>query len=96
MLSPGVLGQTGIETGEIINGIVKNVQPDVIICIDALASRKLSRVCTTVQLADTGIVPGSGVGNARAALNEETLGVPVIAVGIPTMHIMQVRWEKHT
>ncbi len=84
-LSPGVLGSTGMESADIIRGVVDKLRPDVIIMIDALASRKLSRVCATIQLADTGIVPGSGVGNARAALNRETLGVPVVALGIPTV-----------
>ncbi len=84
-LTPGVLGSTGMETAEILRGVVERVRPDCLIIVDALASRKLSRICATVQLADTGIVPGSGVGNARAALNRETLGVPVIAVGVPTV-----------
>ncbi len=84
-LTPGVLGSTGVESADIIKGVVDKVRPDVVVMVDALASRKLSRICTTVQLADTGIVPGSGVGNARAALNRKTLGVPVIAVGVPTV-----------
>jgi GPR endopeptidase len=84
-VSPGVLGITGIETGEIIKGIVEKVKPDVIIAIDALASRKMERVNTTIQVADTGIAPGSGVGNKRMELSKETLGVPVIAIGVPTV-----------
>ena len=84
-LVPGVLGRTGVEAAELIRGAVRTVQPDVLITIDALASRALARVCTTVQLSDTGIVPGSGVGNRRSALNEQTVGVPVIAVGVPTV-----------
>ncbi len=84
-ISPGVLGITGIETGEIINSIKEAVKPDVIIAIDALASRKTSRISTTFQIADTGIVPGSGIGNKRKGLTEETLGVPVIAIGVPTV-----------
>jgi spore protease len=84
-VSPGVLGITGIETGEIIHGIVGKIKPDVIIAIDALASRKMSRVNTTIQLADTGISPGSGVGNKRMELSKATLGVPVIAIGVPTV-----------
>lgn len=84
-VSPGVLGITGIETSEIIKGIVDMVRPDVIIAIDALASRKTNRISTTVQLADTGITPGSGVGNKRKGLNKEYLGVPVIAIGVPTV-----------
>jgi len=84
-VSPGVLGITGIETGEIVRGIVDRVKPDVVIAIDALASRKMERVNTTIQIADTGISPGSGVGNKRMELSRETLGVPVIAIGVPTV-----------
>ncbi len=84
-LAPGVLGQTGIETGEVICGVLDRVRPAAVIAVDALAAGRLSRLLRTVQLADTGITPGAGVGNARAALNEETLGVPVIAVGVPTV-----------
>ena len=83
-LAPGVLGQTGVETGEVICGVLDRVRPAAVIAVDALAAGRLSRLLRTVQLADTGITPGAGVGNARAALNEETLGVPVIAVGVPT------------
>lgn len=85
VLLPGVLGKTGVETAELVRGAARTVLPDAVLAIDALASARLSRVCSTVQLADTGIVPGSGVGNHRNALNEETLGVPVIAVGVPTV-----------
>lgn len=81
----GVLGQTGIETGEIIKGIVDTIRPCAVITVDALASRNLSRLGNTVQLTNTGITPGSGVGNSRAEISEETLGVPVIAVGVPTV-----------
>lgn len=84
-VSPGVLGITGIETGEIVKGIVKRINPDVIIAIDALASRSIERVSTTIQLSDTGIVPGSGIGNHRNGITYETMGVPVIAVGVPTV-----------
>ncbi|RCX16631.1 spore protease [Anaerobacterium chartisolvens] len=84
-ISPGVLGITGIETGEIIKGIVDRVSPELIIAIDALASRKMERVNTTIQIADTGIAPGSGVGNKRMELSEKTMGVPVIAIGVPTV-----------
>ncbi len=84
-VAPGVLGITGIETGEIVRGIVDKVKPDVVIAIDALASRKMSRVNTTIQIADTGISPGSGVGNKRMGLSKDTLGVPVIAIGVPTV-----------
>ena len=84
-LAPGVLGQTGVETCEVICGVLDRVRPAVVIAVDALAAGRLSRLLRTVQLADTGITPGAGVGNARAALNEQTLGVPVIAVGVPTV-----------
>ena len=84
-LAPGVLGQTGVETGEVICGVLDRVRPAAVIAVDALAAGRLSRLLRTVQLADTGITPGAGVGNARAALNEETLGIPVIAVGVPTV-----------
>jgi len=82
-VSPGVLGLTGIETGEIVYGIKERISPDVIIAIDALASRSMSRLGSTIQLADTGINPGSGVGNNRKELSEKSLGVKVIAIGIP-------------
>lgn len=84
-LAPGVLGQTGVETGEVICGVLDRVRPAAVIAVDALAAGRLSRLLRTVQLADTGITPGAGVGNARTALNKETLGVPVIAVGVPTV-----------
>jgi len=84
-LSPGVMGITGIETSEIVKGVVEKVQPDLIIAVDALASRKMNRVSTSIQISDTGINPGSGVGNKRMELNERTLGKPVIAIGIPTV-----------
>ncbi|MDD4688461.1 MAG: GPR endopeptidase [Eubacteriales bacterium] len=84
-ITPGVLGITGIETGEIIRGVVDRVKPDLVIAIDALASRRMDRVNRTIQLSDTGITPGSGVGNHRNGITEETLGVPVIAIGVPTV-----------
>lgn len=84
-ISPGVLGITGIETGHIIKGIVDNVRPAMVIAVDALASRSMNRVNASIQIADTGIAPGSGVGNKRAALTRESLGVPVIAIGVPTV-----------
>ncbi|WCK53501.1 GPR endopeptidase [Aneurinibacillus sp. Ricciae_BoGa-3] len=84
-VSPGVLGITGIETSEIVYGVVDKTKPDFVIAVDALASRALERVNTTIQISDTGISPGSGVGNKRKPLNKETLGIPVIAVGIPTV-----------
>ena len=81
----GVLGTTGVEAAGAVRGLVAEVQPALVIAIDALASRRVGRVCTTIQLSDTGIIPGSGVGNHRAALNRETLGIPVFAIGIPTV-----------
>ena len=84
-ISPGVLGTTGIETLEILKGIVDNIKPKLIIIIDALASRSMERISSSVQLADTGIVPGAGVGNKRKEITIETVGVPVIAIGIPTV-----------
>ncbi len=84
-VSPGVLGTTGIETQEILKGIVDHVKPKLVIVIDALASKSIERISSTVQIADTGIVPGAGVGNTRKELSEQSLGVPVVAVGIPTV-----------
>lgn len=84
-VAPGVLGITGIETGEIVKGIVERIRPDYVIAIDALASRKMERVNTTIQVADTGISPGSGVGNKRMELSKDTLGIPVVAIGVPTV-----------
>ena len=82
-IAPGVLGITGIETGEILRAVSDKIKPSLIIAVDALASRKLSRLGTTIQICDSGISPGSGVGNNRKALTKETLGVPVIAIGVP-------------
>lgn len=82
---PGVMAQSGMESAEMVKGIVSQIKPDVVIAIDALAARSTKRLNTTIQLADTGIHPGSGVGNHRKGLNKETLGVPVIAIGIPTV-----------
>lgn len=84
-ITPGVLGQNGIETGEILAGIIKQVSPAAVITVDALASRRLSRLGCTVQICDTGITPGSGVGNARAEISADTMGVPVISLGVPTV-----------
>jgi spore protease len=84
-LSPGVLGLTGVETGEIIQGLVEKVQPDLILTVDALAARRLDRLHTTIQISDTGIHPGSGVGNRRLPINRETMGRPVFALGVPTV-----------
>uniref|UniRef100_A0A7C5V3V8 GPR endopeptidase n=1 Tax=Caldicellulosiruptor owensensis TaxID=55205 RepID=A0A7C5V3V8_9FIRM len=82
-ISPGVLGITGIETSEIISGIVQKIHPDLIIAIDALASRRLERISTAIQIADTGIVPGSGIGNERKGITKDSVGVPVVAIGVP-------------
>ena len=82
-IAPGVLGTTGIETMEIIKGIVENVKPKLVIVIDSLSSKSIERISSTVQIADTGIVPGAGVGNARNEISQNTLGIPVIAMGVP-------------
>ncbi len=82
---PGVLGKTGVETAESVKGFVKTVKPSAVIVVDALAARRMKRLGNTVQMSDTGIIPGSGVGNARAAINRETIGVPVISIGVPTV-----------
>lgn len=84
-IAPGVLGTTGIETGEIVFGLVEKIKPNLVIAIDALVSLHAQRVAKTIQMTDTGIHPGSGVGNNRKALSKETLGVPVIAIGVPTI-----------
>ena len=84
-VAPGVLGTTGIETIEILKGIVDNTKPKLIIVIDALASRSIERISSSIQISDTGIVPGAGVGNTRKEISKETLGIPVIAIGIPTV-----------
>lgn len=84
-LEPGVMAKTGMETAEIVKGVVAETSPDVLIVIDALAARSTKRLNRTIQITNTGIQPGSGVGNHRNALTEETLGVPVIAIGIPTV-----------
>lgn len=84
-ISPGVLGLTGIDTSAIVRGVVAETRPDVVIAIDALAARNLERMLTTIQIADTGIQPGSGVGTRRGGLDAATLGVPVVAVGVPTV-----------
>ncbi|RHT43111.1 GPR endopeptidase [Clostridium sp. AM30-24] len=82
-ITPGVMAQTGMETAEIVRGIVQETEPDAVIVVDALAARSAGRLGITVQLSDTGIQPGSGVGNHRSGLTEETLGIPVFAIGIP-------------
>ncbi|KOA21251.1 germination protease precursor [Clostridium homopropionicum DSM 5847] len=84
-ISPGVLGLTGIETGEIIKSLADKIRPNLIICIDALASRKAERVNKTIQVGNTGISPGSGIGNRRMEISEKSLGIPVIAIGVPTV-----------
>jgi spore protease len=84
-MSPGVMGITGIESYDIVKGVVDKIKPDLVVAVDALASRKMNRISTTIQLSDTGISPGGGVGNKRMALNKETLGVPVLSLGIPTV-----------
>lgn len=84
-LAPGVMGITGIETVEVVKGVVDKIQPDLVIAIDALAARKVTRINATIQLSNTGVAPGAGVGNKRKTLDEETLGVPVIAIGVPTV-----------
>lgn len=84
-ISPGVLGQTGIETLDVIKGTVKSIKPDAVIAVDALASRSCERLATTVQISDNGINPGSGIGNLREGINKQSLGVPVIALGVPTV-----------
>ena len=79
------MGMTGIETVEVVKGVTDRVKPDLVIAIDALAARKVSRVNSTIQLSNTGVAPGAGVGNKRKTLNKESLGVPVIAIGVPTV-----------
>lgn len=84
-VTPGVLATTGIESLELLRGACAHVKPDCVLCIDALAAGAPERLCSTIQMTDTGIVPGSGVGNRRAAFRKETLGVPVFALGVPTV-----------
>jgi spore protease len=84
-ISPGVMGLTGVETSEIVKGIVERIHPDIIVAVDSLASRRMERVNSTIQITNTGISPGSGIGNKRRAINKDTLGVPVIAIGVPTV-----------
>ncbi len=84
-LTPGVMAQTGMETAEVIKGVIRETRPGVVIVVDALAARSVQRLGVTIQLADTGIHPGSGVGNHRNALTEEVLGIPVLALGVPTV-----------
>ena len=84
-IAPGVMAQTGMETARILSGLIREIKPDLVIAIDALAARSIRRLGTTIQLTDTGIHPGSGVGNHRHSLTQETLGIPVLAVGVPTV-----------
>lgn len=84
-MAPGVLGVTGVETLEVLRGLVEHIKPAFVIAVDALASRRAERISSVIQLCDTGISPGSGVGNLRLGVNRETLGVPVIAIGVPTV-----------
>lgn len=84
-LCSGVLGTTGVESGAVVAAIAEKLRPELVVAVDALCSRQPDRLCRTVQISDTGIIPGSGVGNARQALTRETLGVPVIALGVPTV-----------
>lgn len=85
VINTGVTGKTGIETGELLLGVIRNIRPTALIAIDALASRRLERLGCTVQISDTGIAPGAGVGNRRIRIDRETMGIPVIAVGVPTV-----------
>ena len=82
---PGVMAQTGMESGEIVRGVIEETKPDIVIVVDALAARSVKRLNRTIQITDTGINPGSGVGNHRHAINKESMGIPVIAIGIPTV-----------
>ena len=82
---PGVLGTTGIETSDIIKAVTEKINPDKIIVIDALAARNIKRIKNTIQISDTGIIPGAGVGNNRQRLNQESIGIPVVAIGVPTV-----------
>lgn len=84
-ISPGVMGLTGIETGEVVQGVAGKVNPDLIIAVDALAANRIERLHTTIQVADTGVIPGSGVKNQRMGINQSTMGIPVIAIGVPTV-----------
>lgn len=95
-IAPGVMGKTGIETLKIIKGVADTEKPDTVIAIDALAGADISRVTTSIQIADTGIAPGSGVGNHRDGLNESTLGVKVIAIGVPTVIAAEILSDGKT
>ena len=84
-IAPGVMSQTGMESSEILRGIIEKIRPDIVIVIDSLASRSVDRLCRTIQITDTGISPGAGIGNNRNQINQTTMGVPVIAIGVPTV-----------
>jgi spore protease len=84
-IAPGVMSQTGMETSEILKGIIEKVEPDVLLVIDSLASRSIDRLCKTIQITNTGISPGAGIGNNRNQINCDTMGIPVIAIGVPTV-----------
>lgn len=94
-IAPGVMAQTGMEAAEIIEGIIKELKPEALIVLDALAARSLTRLCKTVQLTNTGISPGSGVGNHRMELSEKKLGIPVVAIGVPTVVDAQTIISDH-
>lgn len=84
-MQPGVMGSTGMESAEIVKAAISVIRPDCIVAIDALAAKEISRICSTVQLSDTGLIPGSGIGNRRSALTKQELGIPVFAIGVPTV-----------
>lgn len=84
-LQPGVMGSTGMESAQVVQAVISKIKPDCMIVVDALAAREVSRLCSTVQLSDTGLTPGSGIGNRRAALTQKELGIPVFAIGTPTV-----------
>lgn len=84
-IAPGVMSQTGMESSEILKGIIDKVHPDILLVVDSLASRSVQRLCRTIQITDTGISPGAGIGNDRKQISKETMGIPVIAVGVPTV-----------
>ncbi|MBR1740915.1 MAG: GPR endopeptidase [Lachnospiraceae bacterium] len=84
-IAPGVMSQTGMESSEIIKGVVGQIQPDVLLVIDSLASTSINRLCSTIQVTDTGISPGAGIGNNRKQINKDSIGIPVIAIGVPTV-----------
>ena len=85
VLCPGVTAESGLEATEVVRGVCRRIMPDVVIAVDAIATRSVERLGSTVQISDTGLFPGSGVGNSRAAMTEDTLGIPIIAVGVPTV-----------